>query len=51
MQVFEGDLDEIDFLDMEHFMKLDYDDLIDLKLERANVKKLSFILFVHFNFL
>jgi len=37
LKVFEGDMEEIDFLDLDNFMKIEYCDLISLKLEKMKV--------------
>ena len=37
LKVFEEGFEEIDFLDLDNFMKLDYDDMIALNFEKIKV--------------
>lgn len=37
LKVYEENLEEIDYIDLENFLKLDYDELILSKLEQSKV--------------
>ena len=36
LHIFENDLEDIEFLNLDNFMKIGYDDLIALKLEKSD---------------